>query len=132
MIAVDASVLVAFLSRENAHHQAALELLAAGASIRIHPVNLAESLVGSVRKNRGTQALARLRNVGVEEVGRLPDEAMRLAELRASSGLKLPNCCALLVAEALDHSLATFDERLARVARSRGVDVVGGTSDGGR
>jgi predicted nucleic acid-binding protein len=51
---------------------------------------------------------------------------MRLAGLRASTGLKLPDCCALLVAEAQGAALATFDDRLARVARSRGVAVLDG------
>lgn len=126
MIAVDASVLVAFLSREDAHHDSSMAVLAAAESIRIHPVNLAESLVGSVRKNRGAQALARLRNIGVEEAGRPLDEAIRLAGLRASTGLKLSDCCVLLVAEAQGAALATFDERLARVARLRGISVVDG------
>jgi predicted nucleic acid-binding protein len=126
LIAVDASVLVGFLSREDAHHQASVALLAAEERIRIHPMNLAESLVGSVRKGRGQQALTQLRNIGVEEVERPLDEAMRLAGLRASTGLKLPDCCALLVAEAQGAALATFDDRLARVARSRGVAVLDG------
>jgi predicted nucleic acid-binding protein len=130
LIAVDASVLVAFLSREDAHHQASVALLAAEESIRIHPMNLAESLVGSVRRHRGQQALARLRNIGVEEVERPLDEAMRLAGLQASTRLRLPDCCVLLVAEAKGAVLATFDDRLAGVARSRGVTVVDGTPRG--
>jgi predicted nucleic acid-binding protein len=130
LITVDASVLVALLSREDAHHQASLDVLSADESVWIHPVNLAESLVGSVRKNRGEQAMARFHNVGVEEVPRSADEALRLADLRASTGLKLPDCCVLLVAETHGAVVATFDDRLARVARSRGIEVLDGRSRG--
>lgn len=48
-------------------------------------------------------------------------EPLRLAELRASTGLKLPDCCVLDVAIRNQASLATFDNALATVAAARGV-----------
>jgi predicted nucleic acid-binding protein len=128
LIALDASVLVAFLSRDDAHHRASLALLADDDAIRIHTVNLAESLVGSVRKGRGAQAMSRLQTIGVLEVAPVRDEAIRLAELRAATRLKLPDCCVILVAEEQRSALATFDDRLARAARARGIPVIDGSS----
>lgn len=44
-------------------------------------------------------------------------ELLRLAELRASSGLKLPDCCVPDVAIHHQASLATFDDTLAAAAQ---------------
>jgi predicted nucleic acid-binding protein len=51
--------------------------------------------------------------------------APRLAEIRAHTGLKMPDCCVLLAAERLSASkLATFDARLAQVAAEHGLAVL--------
>lgn len=51
-------------------------------------------------------------------------DPLRLARLRATTGLKLPDCCALDAALGHGASLATFDEALAAAARRLGVDVL--------
>jgi len=50
-------------------------------------------------------------------------EPLRVAELRANSGLKLPDCCVLDVAIHHRARLATFDDALAAAARKRSVPV---------
>ena len=68
--------------------------------------------------DRASAALAQL---GINTVP-LPDDApQRLAVLRVRTGLKLPDCCVLLAAQQTGGSLATVDERLARVANDIGV-----------
>jgi len=52
-------------------------------------------------------------------------EPLRLAELRANSGLQLPDCCVLDVAIHYRARLATFHEALAAAARKRSVPVEG-------
>jgi len=83
----------------------------------VHALNLAEALVGGVRAGRGAQLLRELEAAGIRVA--TPDqlEALRLAELRASTGLKLPDCCALDTAMSHGTRLATFDSRLSGVAR---------------
>jgi len=49
---------------------------------------------------------------------------LRLAELRAASGLKLPDCCVLDIAISNHASLATFDDALAVAARRRDIAVL--------
>jgi toxin FitB len=71
------------------------------------------------------RAGAALRALGVETVAIGAAAPAELAGLRASAGLKLPDCCVLLAAEQVGGGLATFDERLAAVARQRGVPVRG-------
>jgi predicted nucleic acid-binding protein len=51
------------------------------------------------------------------------DQPARLAGLRASTGLTLPDCCVLLAAEQVDGAIVTFEDRLAAAARERGIDV---------
>jgi predicted nucleic acid-binding protein len=52
------------------------------------------------------------------------DVATQLALLRAQAGLKLPDCCVLLAArDAPAQSVATFDERHAKVVRGLGLQV---------
>lgn len=86
------------------------------------PITLAESLVRHVRAGVGQPALARLRDLGVEETRHQP-EPLQLATARAQTGLKMPDCLVLLAAEATGEPLATFDAHLAAVGRARGVTV---------
>ncbi len=48
----------------------------------------------------------------------------QLARLRATTGLKMPDCCVLLAVEDAAASLAPSDERLAQAAESRDVSTV--------
>lgn len=126
MIVLDASVLIAHLNPNDARHAAATDLLLDPApdGMLVHPLTLAEVLVGGVRIGRGAAMRDHLTAAGVEVAPGDPDESLRLAELRASSGLRMPDCCVLDVALRHHASLATFDHALADVARRRGVHVM--------
>jgi predicted nucleic acid-binding protein len=123
VIALDASVLIGHLRPHDAHHAAATEILlnAAPGSMIVHPLTLAEVLVGGVRVGRGQAMRDDLKAAGIRVVAPDAGEPLRLAELRVSTGLKLPDCCVLDVALRSDSSLATFDDALAEGARRRGV-----------
>ena len=128
MIALDASVLIAHLNPDDAHHAAATELLlgASPGSMLVHALTIAEVLVGGVRVGRGAAMRDDLYAAGIDVAPHDSDEPLRLAELRASSGLKLPDCSVLDVALHHHASLATFDRALADTARRRGVPVLPG------
>ena len=66
-------------------------------------------------------ARAALDELGVGELVLHSDAAARLASLRAKTGLRLPDCCALLAALDEHASLLTFDERLYTRAKTLGV-----------
>ena len=127
MIVIDASVAIAIFSPRDIHHDTAVRLMSdhAEAGFILHTVTLAEILVGAVRAGRAHEMVARLRHMGVEEFEQPPGEAMTLAELRASTGLKMPDCCVLSIAVRGLIPLATFDDRLATAARTRGIRVIG-------
>jgi len=66
-----------------------------------------------------------LRDLEVDELPFPPDTAARLAQLRASTGLKMPDCCVLLTAEAAGATIASFDDRLIQTATDRDLPVLG-------
>ncbi len=122
MIVLDAGVVIAYLAPADAHHHAAEEfLLRATVELLVNPVTLAEILVFPTRENRVEEALATLSDIGVVE-SPFPTHAGRnLAALRASTGLKMPDCCVLLTAMDRQATLASFDDKLRRVALGQGV-----------
>ena len=126
MIALDASVLVAHLSPVDAHHAAATDILltASPGSMLVHPLTLAEVLVGGVRIGRGAAMREDLQAAGVAVVPQDAEGPLRLAELRVSTGLKLPDCCVPDVALRHCAALATFDAALGAAANGRGVALL--------
>lgn len=128
MIVLDASVVIAYLNTADPHHPKAVELLAENVAggFGIHPLTLAEVLVGGVRVGRANQLLADLQSIGVSALDLQTNEALILAELRATSGLKMPDCCVLATALRDASPLATFDEQLARVAQKLGLPTLPG------
>lgn len=67
---------------------------------------------------------ADVREAGIEVASHDAEEPLRLAELRAVSGLRLPDCYALDVAIRNHASIATFDGALAAAPRRHHVAVL--------
>ncbi len=128
MITLDASLVIAHLYPHDPHHQEATGYLrrSAGERFAMHSLNFAEVLVGGAKAGRGREMLADLEAIGIRVADRPADEPLRLAELRASSGLRLPDCCALDTALSTASTLATFDDALAEAARRCHVAVAPG------
>lgn len=97
MIVLDASVLIGFLDDHDNHHAAAKQLL--------------------------TGSVAALGALEVAELAFPADTAVRLAQLRVTTGLKLPDCCVILAAEDAGARVASFDDRLAQVGERRNLTV---------
>lgn len=125
---LDASVMIAHLDRDDVHHAAATDLLlhASPGSMVVHSLTLAEVLVAGARHGRAAAMRRDLLAAGLRVADRDDDEPLRLAELRAGTSLKLPDCCVLDLALHRPASLATFDAGLAREAERRGVVVLTG------
>ena len=123
MIVLDASVLIAHLDASDAHHEPATELLVntAGETLGASALTLAEVFVGPARAGTIDVARAALAAMSIETVRFNDDAAIRLAVLRANSGVRLPDCCVLLAAETTHADVATFDDKLARAATEIGL-----------
>ena len=128
MIVLDASVLIAYLDGEDGHHAAAETLLtrAMDDDLGANSLTLAEVLVVPVRDGRLDSTLAALRDLEIQELPFPADAAVRLAQLRATAGLKMPDCCVLLAAEDAVATVASFDERLVQAAEKRNLPVLRG------
>ena len=123
MIVVDASVLIAHLDERDALHTQATTLLldAAEQPLAASPLTIAEVLVSPARQDRLDTAVDALGKLELQEVPFASDAAVRLAVLRASTNLKLPDCCVLLAAQdSRAEAIATFDDRLGREAERLG------------
>lgn len=123
MIVLDASVLIAYLDAEDAQHVKAETLLAREIDdeFAANPLTLAEVLVGPSRAGRLEAAREALRKLEVTEQPFPADTAVRLARLRADTGLRMPDCCVLLAAQDTAARVAAFDERLVRGAEELGL-----------
>ncbi len=126
MIVFDASVLIAYLDAEDAQHHKADAMLAREIDdeFAANPLTLAEVLVGPARTGRLDAARSALRELEIAEQPFPADTAVRLARLRADTGLRMPDCCVLLAAQDMAARLATFDERLIRGAEELGLDAL--------
>jgi predicted nucleic acid-binding protein len=126
VIILDASVLIAFLDGDDTHHAAAEQLLteAIDDDLAVNSLTLAEVLVAPIRGGRLEPALAALHALEVQELRFPADTAVRLAQLRATTGLKMPDCCVLLAAEDTTASVASFDERLAQATERRNLPIL--------
>jgi predicted nucleic acid-binding protein len=124
VVVFDSDVLIGFLNRTDAHHEAAVEVmrkaLEPGTQRWLCAVNLSEILIGPIRAGAQEQVEAMLVNLSIET--KVADMALakRAAAVRARTGLKLPDAYALATAihaEKRDWPgvrLATFDEKVRR------------------
>jgi predicted nucleic acid-binding protein len=126
VIVLDASVLIAYLDSEDAQHDRAETLLARAIDddFAVNTLTLAEVLVMPARRSRLGTARKALEDLDVHELTFPADSAVTLAELRAVTNLKMPDCCVLLAAEDARASVASFDDRLCDAAASRNLVVV--------
>lgn len=129
MIVLDACVLIAHLDATDPHHARATALLTSFGDTPLvaSTLTIAEVLVGPTRVGRHATA-----QVAIDRLGIVPHELpafaeQELAQLRATTRLKMPDCCVLWTALRNGPSpLATFDQQLARVATEKGVEVHSG------
>ena len=115
LIVLDASVVIAALASDDAHHDAAVHALASASDdeLVLAATTRAEMLVGPARV--GGKALAAARDFidGCETVPISAAMADDAAALKAQHrGLSLPDAIALVVAEVIDaDAVWTFDQR---------------------
>jgi len=131
MIVLDASVLIAWTEASDTHHPKALQLLTTqaqiGSELYVHPLTLAEFLVGPILVGREKQAEKLIADAGISTISETSlgsDWVMQLGRVRAATRLKMPDAVVLASAQVLGFALATFDDRLAKTAISRGIAIL--------
>ncbi len=126
IVTLDANVLIALSDADDVHHEDAAWFIRRSTFRRtlfIHPFNVAEAAI----RPSADGVVDRVRRIwdflGVNVTQVDEDQPWRLASLRASTGLGLPDCCVLDTARQTSSAVATFDSRLASHARDLGVDL---------
>lgn len=121
MIILDASVLIAHFTPGDAHASSALEILDTEEELALHFLTLAEILVHPAKVGAERTIHKALDTLGVIQLPVTPDEPSRIARIRATTSLRMPDACVLAAALHHNAALATFDSHLADVARNNGV-----------
>jgi len=124
VIVLDASILIAHLTPGDPHADAALDVLDTEEELAMHALTVAECLVHPARLGRENEVVRIIERIGIGTLPFRDDASLRLARLRAQTGLRMPDACVLGAALETGADLATFDDRLARIARDRGITVV--------
>jgi predicted nucleic acid-binding protein len=128
VIILDASVLIGHFESADAHHTNATALLRAHASesFAASVITLAEVYVGAARAGEADRLRRLLAQLQIESLDLPAGAARRLGELRATTKLKMPDCCVLYTAERHDAAIATLDDKLAARAADLGLTVATG------
>ena len=87
-------------------------------------ITMAECRVGPVRAGQLDAFEDFVGALGIKIIPLLAGADADLANLRAETGLKLPDCCVLAAAAETGARLATFDIRLEMCARAMDIEVV--------
>lgn len=122
VVVFDSDVLIGFLNRDDAHHQAAVDRVRAsltpGSRRMLCAVNYAELMVGPTKAGKEARELVSrmLVQFGIETIAVDSDFANGAAAVRAQTGLKLPDAFAVATVVHAEHrgyadvELASFDE----------------------
>ena len=127
MIILDASVLIGQLDGHDPHHKRARALLERSGTepLGASAITLAETLVGPARAGRLEEANAALAQLGVRELALGEGAPARLAQLRADTGLKLPDCCVLAATQRFQGAVTSFDAELLGAAGGLDLETLG-------
>jgi predicted nucleic acid-binding protein len=125
VIVFDAGVLIAYLTADDLFHDAARDFMEEYEEFEFaaNVFTVAETLVRPIRSNDEGVARGTLESIGLRILGLEPREAAELADIRVTSGLKMPD--AVVVHSALQHAaqLVTTDRTVARAAADRGLEA---------
>jgi predicted nucleic acid-binding protein len=125
VVVLDASALIALLSSKDPHHKWAIEMFRDTASFELQMTALsqAEAMVHPARSGKLDKFQKMLISLGLAVTSIDSSDASKLATLRATTTLKMPDACVLHQAMKVSGSIATTDSQLAKVAKSKGVGV---------
>ena len=120
-------MLIGHFEPADAHHTDATTLLRAHLleSFASSVITLAEVYAGAARAGQADRLRQLLAQLQIESIDLPAGAALRLGELRATTKLKMPDCCVLYTAEQHSAAIATFDERLAARASDLGLSIAG-------
>jgi predicted nucleic acid-binding protein len=124
MLVVDTNVLVAWSDENHPHHAEAKAIIRQHTPLAASVLTLAEFLVYPAKEGKAEQLLTALDNIGVEVFPIGIHDSITLAQLRAETGLKMPDVVVLALAKRLRARLATFDRQLRAKATDAKIKIL--------
>lgn len=124
-IVLDAGVIIGLYDDSDPHHTWARDFMFQTASDRLmmSAINHSEILVYPIKAGVKDAFLAGIQGLDIKlDVSSLL-ESEQLARLRAETGLKMTDVCAIHLAASEDSILATTDKAVAKAAKSIGIEV---------
>lgn len=122
---LDAGVIIGLYDDKDPHHKWAVDFMfqTTAEKLVMSAVNHAEILVYPIRAGVKDAFLAGIEGLGIKlDVNSLL-ETEALAALRAHTGLKMTDVCAIHLASSEDSILATPDRAVAKAAVALGIEV---------
>jgi predicted nucleic acid-binding protein len=125
IVVLDASALIALASSKDPHHDWALKMFRDTTSFQLQMTALtqAEVLVHPAKAGKLEKFLKLISELDLEITPIESSDSSKLANIRATTNLKMPDAVVLHQAVKEKGSIATTDGQLAKVARSNGVGV---------
>jgi predicted nucleic acid-binding protein len=125
VVVLDASALIALASSKDPHHSWALQMFRDTVSfeLQMSALTQAEVLVHPARAGKLEKFLKLIGELGLEITQIEEVDSSKLASLRATTNLKMPDVVVLHQAMKVKGSIATTDNKLAQVAKAKGVGV---------
>lgn len=125
LVVLDASALIALVSSKDPHHNWALEMFRDTASfeLQMSALTQAEVLVHPARAGKLEKFLKLIRGLGLEITPIEEADSSKLASIRSTTNLKMPDAVVLHQAMKVKGSIATTDNKLAQVAKANGLGV---------
>lgn len=122
---LDASALIALASSKDPHHDWALNMFRDTASFgfQMSALTQAEVLVHPARAGKLEKFLKLIGELGLEITPIEASDSSKLANIRATTNLKMPEVIVLHQAMKVKGSIVTTDQKLTKVAKIKGVRV---------
>ena len=125
LVVLDASALIALASDIDPNHSWALGMFrdTAGFGIQMTALTQAEVLVHPARAGKLEKFLKLIGALVLEITPIEESDSSQIARIRSTTSLKMPDAVVLSQALKVAGSIATTDQKLAKVARENGVGV---------
>ena len=124
-VILDSSALIALYSDYDEHHEWAMRIFAETleSQLAMPVLTYAEALIHPLRAGKKNLFEAGIRGLGIQ-ISSISAEAIdQIAELRASTKLRMPDVVVLNEAISTDSAIATTDQLLAKTANSFSITV---------
>jgi predicted nucleic acid-binding protein len=126
VVVVDAGALIALFDDDDPHHKWAFGMFmrTLNQELVMPALTYAEVLVHPTRAGRADEFEQRIAGLKIGIRPLAPEDTTNLADLRATTSLRMPDVVVLQLVTSEQATLATTDKTLAKEARKKGLKVL--------